>query len=65
MRVPGPGKKLGAPASSFITKNGITAVKVSEMTKYHLQVLAVRRGMREDELVAALIEVARQQELSE
>jgi hypothetical protein len=65
VRVPGPGKKLGAPAGSFITKNGITAVKVSEITKLHLQLLAVRRAMREDELIAALVEAARQQELAE
>ncbi len=63
-RVPGPGKRLGAPAGSFITKNGITAVKVSEETKLALQVLALRRHCREDELVAVLVEAAQQEELA-
>lgn len=62
-RVAREGKKLGAPAGSFIQKNGITAVKVSEGTKLTLQILALRRHMREDELVARLVEEARQKEL--
>lgn len=48
--------KRGRPPSSYISKNGVAAVKIDRATKMKLELLSMRLGMEASAAVARLIE---------
>lgn len=51
-----PDDKRGRPPSSYISKNGLTAVKIDAATKIRLELLSMRLGTEPSATVARLVE---------